>query len=46
MERRVHRVFDRCHGESVEKFEAVKDFEIVEETLHTDGFQMSAETTM
>lgn len=39
----IHGVFDRCHGERVEEFEAVKDFEPVEQAFCAQGFKMSPE---
>lgn len=30
MKRRIHGVFDRCHGERVKEFETVEDFEPAE----------------
>ena len=41
MEWRIHGVFDRCHGKSVEKFESVEDFEPVDAALRPEGFEMS-----
>ena len=44
MKWRIHGVFDRCHGERVEEFETVEDFEPAGRPFEAEDFNMSSET--
>lgn len=46
MEGRIHGVFDRCHGESIEEFECVESSEKAHYAILVEGFDMSAKTIL